>query len=160
LENDRYNDAEEKKEASSLGEARGEYVTLLRIRDKQKRKKPSFTRQESWRYKRVAASWRRPRGIDSRMRVKEKGRPKSVEVGYRSPRMVRGFHPSGLEEKLVHNIGDLGKVDPDQVVRISHTVGLRKRLKIVEKARELGLRVLNTRGVGVGEPEESEKTGI
>ncbi len=129
---------------SDLGE---EYATLLRTRVRQKSKKPHFTRQESWRYKRVATSWRRPRGIDSKMRLKLKGRPKLVSVGYRSPKLVRGFHPSGFEEKLIFNIKDLEKVEPKQVVRIGHTVGLAKKIKIAEKAKELGLRVLNARGV-------------
>lgn len=138
-----------------------EYAALLRTREKQKRKKPNFIREESWRYKRIGrSSWRRPKGIDSKMRLKLKNRPKNVEVGYRSPRMVRGFHPSGFEEKLVFTIKDLDKVDPNKIVRIGHTVGAKKRLKIIEKAEELGLRVLNARGVGTGEPEESKKTGV
>ncbi|MFH0748458.1 MAG: 50S ribosomal protein L32e [Candidatus Bathyarchaeota archaeon] len=137
-----------------------ELRTLLRIRERQKRKKPHFVRQESWRYKRVSPSWRRPKGIDSKMRLKKKGRPKSVEVGYRSPKAVRGFHSSGFEERLVHNVKDLEKVTPKQVIRIGHTVGLAKKAKIVEKAKELGFRVLNVRGVDRSELEESKKTGV
>ncbi|MFH0896784.1 MAG: 50S ribosomal protein L32e [Candidatus Bathyarchaeota archaeon] len=154
------NIGEEKKKESSTSELEREYVTLLRTRVRQKSKKPHFTRQESWRYKRVATSWRRPRGIDSKMRLKLKGRPKLVVVGYRSPRLVRGFHPSGFVEILVYNVKDLEKVDSKQVVRIGHTVGLAKKIKIVEKAKELGLRVLNARGVDVGEPEEPKKTSV
>ena len=94
------------------------------------------------------------------MRLKKKGWPKSVDVGYRSPKMVRGFHPSGFEEKLVHNIKDLENVKPKQVVRIGHTVGFAKKSKIAEKAKELGLHVLNIHGVDVNEPEESKKTSV
>ena len=35
-----------------------------------------------------------------------------------------------------------------------------KKIKIVEKAKELGLRVLNAHGVDVGEPEEPKKTSV
>ena len=151
-----------KKMRKELGprELEGEYVTLLRTRAKQKKKKPRFTRQESWRYKRVDTTWRRPRGIDSKMRLKLKGRPKLVAIGYRSPKLVRGFHPSGFEEKLVYNVEDLATVESKQVVRIGHTVGLAKKNKIAEKAKELGLHVLNARGVDIGESEESKKIGI
>lgn len=159
MENAKTDDAEER-EASTPRKLSEEHSALLRTRERQKRKKPSFIREESWRYKRIASSWRRPKGIDSKMRLKKKDRPKSVEVGYRSPRRVRGFHPSGFEEKLIFNVKDLENVDLNQVVRIGHTVGLKKRSRIVEKAEELGLRVLNARGVGAGEPEESKKTGV
>ncbi len=136
------------------------HSVLLRAREKQKLRKPNFIREESWRYKRVDSSWRRPKGIDSRMRLKLKDRPKNVEVGYRSPRAVRGFHPSGFEERIVFTVKDLDEVGADQVVRIGHTVGSKKRLQIVERAEELGLRILNARGVGSDELKESEKTGI
>ena len=159
--NSEKNSTEEKKQKSPRpSELGGEYTTLLRTRARQKSAKPHFIRQESWRYKRVGTGWRRPRGIDSKMRLKLKGRPKSVAVGYRSPKLVRGFHPSGFEEKLVYNVKDLEKVKPGLVVMIGHSVGLAKKRKIVEKAKELGLRVLNMRGVDVGELEESKKTGV
>jgi len=86
------------------------------------------------------------------MRKKDGGWPKSVEVGYRSPKKVRGHHPSGFEEVIVYNPKDLEKVNSEQVVRIGHTVGLRKRLTIIERAKELKLHILNPRGVGEGEP--------
>lgn len=133
---------------------------LLRVRKLQKSKKPDFVRQESWRYKRVKSSWRRPRGRDSKMRKKEGGWLKSVEVGYRSPVKVRGIHPSGFEEILVHTPKDLEKVNSKSVVRIGHTVGLKKRLIIIEKANELNLHILNPRGVGEDELKESEENGI
>jgi len=120
-----------------------------------KRKRPHFVRQESWRYVRVKENWRRPRGIDSKMRLKVKGWPRCPEVGYRGPRAVRGLHPSGFEEVLVHNVEELQKVDPErQAVRIAHTVGGRKRAEIVAEAERLGITVLNPRGIIVIEEEE------
>lgn len=128
-------------------EVDAEKEKLLRIRSAQKCKKPNFNRQESWRYKRVKPSWRKPRGRDSKMRKKKGGWPKLVEVGYRSPKKVRGLHPSGFEEVLVNNVKDLEKISPQQAIRIGHTVGLRKRIMIIEKAKELSLKLLNPRGL-------------
>jgi len=103
-----------------------------------------FVRQESWRYSRVGASWRRPRGISSKMRLRRKGWPKVVDIGYRAPREERGLHPSGLREVLVYNENDLRGLDPALfAVRIAHAVGKRKRKAILAKASELGLKVLN-----------------
>ncbi|MBS7643138.1 50S ribosomal protein L32e [Candidatus Bathyarchaeota archaeon] len=136
-----------------------EQERLLRVREKLKQKKPKFMRQESWRYLRVKNCWRRPKGIDSKMREKLAGRPSSVSIGYGSPRRVRGLHPSGLEEILIYRPEDLAKVNPErQAVRIAHTVGARKRAEILEKAKELKITVLNPQGVKAIEPKESEKT--
>ena len=131
-----------KKEGSKLEEIR----RLLELRKEIAKRRPEFVRQESWRYKRVKPSWRRPRGIDSKMRMEVKGWPKRVKVGYRGPRAVRGLHPSGYKEVLVHNVKELEKLDPEtEAARIAHTVGARKRREILKRAKELGIKVLNPR---------------
>jgi len=123
-----------------------EEIRLLKIRMELNRKRPEFIRQESWRYVRVKENWRRPRGIDSKMRLKKKGKPPLVSIGYRNPRMVRGLHPSGFKEVIVYNVKDLEKIDPDrEAIRIAGSVGKRKRISIIEKADELGIVVLNRR---------------
>jgi large subunit ribosomal protein L32e len=116
-------------------------------RNKLKARKPKFVRQESWRYDRVDESWRRPRGTTSRMRRRRRGWPKSVSVGYKMPEKLRHLHPSGFREVNVSRVEDLERLDASQcVVRISHTVGERKRVAILDRARELQIRVLNPGG--------------
>ncbi len=123
-----------------------EEIRLLKLREEMNRRRPEFIRQESWRYVRVKESWRRPRGIDSKMRLKKKGKPPLVSIGYRNPRLVRGLHPTGFREVIVYNVKDLEKVDPDkEAIRIAGSVGRRKRIEIIEKADELGIVVLNRR---------------
>ncbi len=123
-----------------------------------KSKKPCFRRQESWRYKRVGESWRRPRGIDSKMRKKTKGWPRSVEVGYRSPKTTRSLHPSGYKEVLVYNVDDVDIVDSQtQAIRIAHTVGMRKRVEISARAEERGIHILNPREIKELEEVEEER---
>jgi large subunit ribosomal protein L32e len=117
------------------------------------RKKPKFRRQESWRYKRVGDTWRRPHGIDSKMRKKVKGWPVSPTVGYRSPKKTRGLHPSGFVETRVQSVADLAGIDPElQAIRIARTVGGRKRVEILALAEEKGIHILNPRAAR--EPEE------
>ena len=129
----------------------------LKKREYIKHKKPNFKRQESWRYKRLKESWRRPRGIDSKMRKKVKGWPPSPRAGYRSPKKTRGLHPSGYEEVLVHTLDDVEKIDPEtQAMRIAHAVGARKRIEISAKARELGIHILNPKEVKEFEKAEEE----
>lgn len=130
----------------------------LRKRQRSKHKKPKFKRQESWRYKRVKENWRRPRGIDSKMRKKVKGWPPSPKVGYRSPKEIRGLHPSGYVEVRVQSVDDIDRIDPKtQAVRIAHTVGAKKRVEISARAEERGIHVLNPRKVEELEEFEEEE---
>jgi len=116
----------------------------LVMRKRHKNKKPKFRRQESWRYKRVSQVWRKPDGVDSKMRKRVKGWPKSVKIGYRGPRLARRLHPSGYVEMLVRTVDDLIKVNPkNQAIRIAHTVGMKKRAEISVRASEKGIRILN-----------------
>jgi large subunit ribosomal protein L32e len=129
---------------------------LMKLRKKISKKRPHFKRFESWRFVRIKDQWRKPRGIDNKMRTEEQGWPKSVKTGYRGPAAVRGLHPSGKEEVMVWNRADVEQVDAEtQVARIGGSVGGRKRESILEKAKELNIRILNP-GKKVPEDEFDE----
>ncbi len=131
--------------------SRADIKELLKLREEIASRRPEFVRQESWRYKRIKPSWRKPKGIDSKMRLRAKGWPKIVKVGYRGPAAVRGLHPSGFRDVLVYNVSDLEHLNPEtDAARIAHTVGARKRMEILAKAKELGIKVLNPTGVKRG----------
>ncbi len=119
---------------------------LLRLRAKMNRKRPEFLRTEYHRLKRIQTSWRKPRGIDNKMRHKLKGKRKQPGTGYRNPKAVRGLHPSGFEVVQVFNVNDLDKVDIEQqIAEIGRTVGSRKRIEIIEKAEDMGIHIINPR---------------
>ena len=121
---------------------------LLRVRQRLKARKPEFKRYCAHKKLRLRnKSWRRPRGLDNKLRIRYGGKKSGrivVNVGFGSPKAVRGLHPSGYEEVLVHNPKELDKIDPErQAIRISSQVGMKKRLAIEDKAKELGLKILN-----------------
>lgn len=118
----------------------------LRTRRTIKRKTPHFRQQEWFRYKRINESWRKPRGIHSKMRKHKGYRQNVVSIGYGSPSRVRNLHPSGFQEIMVYNKKDLLKIDPKlQAARVGHSVGTRKRIEIEAEAQKKGIRVLNPR---------------
>ena len=121
----------------------------LSTRAAQKKKTPTFRRQEWFRYKRLSRTgWKKPRGDDSSQRKNRKYRSALVRVGHGKIAAARGLHPSGFEEVLVNNSSDLEGLDPEtQAVRIAKTVGNRKRSAIHDRADDLGLRVLNRRRI-------------
>ncbi|MCY4731195.1 50S ribosomal protein L32e [Natronomonas gomsonensis] len=114
------------------------------LKQRQRVGKPQFNRQDYHKKKRTPTSWRKPRGGLSKQRRGIKGKGPKVEAGYRTPKAVRGKHPSGFEEVRVENVDDLDGIDGDtEAARIGSTVGARKRERIEEVAEEEGIRVLN-----------------
>jgi large subunit ribosomal protein L32e len=110
-----------------------------------KRRRVKFARYGWWKRKKLSKSWRRPRGVDNKMREHRAGKGAWVQVGYRRKKEERGLLPSGVHAVLVFNPNDLAKAVPtDKIaVRIASTVGRRKREVIEEKAAALGVKVLN-----------------
>ncbi|MCS7138594.1 MAG: 50S ribosomal protein L32e [Crenarchaeota archaeon] len=118
---------------------------LLALRRKHKATKPEFVRQESWRYVRLDESWRRPRGKDSKMRLRVKGWPKIVKVGYGSPRKTEGLHPSGLKPILISSKRDLEKAGSPEgkILILSSKLGRRLKEALAKEAFSRGFVIAN-----------------
>jgi large subunit ribosomal protein L32e len=143
------------KEWSKMTEKKTSTQNALKVRARAKGKKPAFVRPESWRYAKFSVSWRRPRGLDNKVRRTIKGWPPMPCSGYMGPKIARGLHPSGYEEVLVHTTAQVACVKPDtQAIRIGHTVGMKKRVLIIAEARKLGITILNAKEVKATESEE------
>jgi large subunit ribosomal protein L32e len=135
--------------------AEKELKALVAKRKEVAKGRPRFVRQESWRYVRIHPEWRKPKGIDSKIRRQDKGWPALVRVGYRGPAAARGLHPSGHFDVTVRNPSQLdGLVPGRDVARIGRTVGAKKREAILARANELGIRVVNPTGLRIVEPKE------
>lgn len=109
---------------------------LLTARNLMKKKKPSFKRQDANKYKQFRDSWRRPRGIHSKLKTGFKGHNAVPSIGWGSPRAVKGLTRKGLELVVINNVNELQKLSGKNLAVISRRVGIRKRLEIVKAAKE------------------------
>ena len=117
---------------------------LMNVKKRLIKKKPSFRRIESWRYKRVKGGWRAAKGIDSKTRQKLKSGVKSPNVGYRTPKKLRGLHPSGLIEVVLSNIKDLEGLNPSiHGIKISSKLGSKKRMKLIDAIQSKKFKIFN-----------------
>lgn len=122
-----------------------EIKRLIRVRVA---KGASFKRDGYGKKRQLSDSWRKPRGQHNKQREQKKAKGALPKPGYGSPIAVRGMHPSGFFEVLVATATELAGLDPKtQAVRISGTVGDRKRIGLQAAAIAAGLKVLNARTV-------------
>lgn len=121
-----------------------EKTELLKLRKKSKAKKPNFIRQDAHKKGEIKRKWRNPRGLQSKMRLHKKGYRKSPSQGYRSPSAVRGLHLSGLVPIVVSSKRDLENIDAkNQGIMVAKTVGMKKKIELVNYAKEKGIMILN-----------------
>ncbi|MEK6936755.1 MAG: eL32 family ribosomal protein [Nanoarchaeota archaeon] len=120
---------------------------LLELREKIKDNKPEFIRQEYPARKNLEKTWRKPKGIHSKMRKKKLGKRKQPSVGYKSPRLVRGLSKEGLIPILIHSLNDLAKVTKDNILIIGRTVGAKKRIELLKKIKEKSFKIQNIKNI-------------
>ena len=121
------------------------FKDLVEKRKELKERVPQFKRVNAARFKKLEdKGWRKPRGRHNKIRKSIKGAGNKVRVGYGTPKEMRHLHPSGYKEVIVYNLKDLENVNKDfEGIRIASSVGLKKRIMIIESAMSQGIKVFN-----------------
>lgn len=111
-----------------------------------------FLRHHGDRFKRISwkrfPSWRRPRGIDSRVRRRFKSNNRTVKIGFGTNKEHRHILPCGFKSFLVRTPRDLELLllhNRVYAATIAHNLAVPKRLQILKRAAQLDVRVLNAK---------------
>lgn len=98
-----------------------------------------FKRQDYAAYKKLGIKWRKPKGHQSKQRVKKRGSGPMPRIGYRTKKEVRTII------SVVRNVKDLGTIKG--AARIAAGVGARTVLAIAEEAKKLKIEILNKKKI-------------
>ncbi|KAF7320284.1 60S ribosomal protein [Mycena kentingensis (nom. inval.)] len=111
-----------------------------------KKRTNKFKRHQSDRYHSVKEAWRKPKGIDNRVRRRFKGQTPMPKIGYGSNAKTRHMLPNGLKKFVVSNVREVDLLlmhNKTFAAEIAHNVSSRNRTTILERAKALGVKVTN-----------------
>ena len=112
-----------------------------------KKRTKKFARHQSDQFMRIQnSSWRKPKGIDGRVRRRFKGAVPMPSVGYGSNKKTRNVLPNGFLKCIVSNVDELEMLlmhNRKYCAEVAHNVSKQKRREIIARAEQLGVRVSN-----------------
>ena len=115
-------------------------------------------RFQSHQWKRVNPdSHRKVRGIDCFTRRRMKGTQKMPKIGSKQDKRTRHLLPNGFKKMLISNEKDLELLlmnNRTYCGEISQRIGVQKRLKMVQRAKELNVRLTNAQAKSKKESTE------
>eukprot|EP00548_Thalassiothrix_antarctica_P003847 CAMPEP_0194131162 /NCGR_PEP_ID=MMETSP0152-20130528/1982_1 /TAXON_ID=1049557 /ORGANISM="Thalassiothrix antarctica, Strain L6-D1" /LENGTH=136 /DNA_ID=CAMNT_0038825849 /DNA_START=127 /DNA_END=537 /DNA_ORIENTATION=- len=112
-----------------------------------KKRTKKFARHQSDLFMRIRdSSWRKPKGIDGRVRRRFKGALPMPSIGYGSDKRTRNIHPNGFKSVVVNNVAELEMLlmhNRTYAATVGKSVSSRVRRSIIERAEQLAIRVTN-----------------
>lgn len=125
-------------------------VTPLNKNTIVKKRTKKFARHQSDQFIRIRdSSWRKPKGIDGRVRRRFKGAIPMPSIGYGSDKLTRNIHPHGFKTVVVHNVKELEMLmmhNRTYAATVGKSVSSRVRRDIVTRAEQLAIRITNANG--------------
>jgi large subunit ribosomal protein L32e len=95
-----------------------------------------FVRRDAHKKKRISNTWRKPKGLQNKMRLQTRGHSKNVKPGYIK-------QPKGQKIIDIYNKEQLKGLDPKLHSVVIAKVSKRKKLEIIEEAEKLKLTIVN-----------------
>mmetsp|Transcript_23125 Transcript_23125/g.53637 ORF Transcript_23125/g.53637 Transcript_23125/m.53637 type:complete len:137 (-) Transcript_23125:43-453(-) len=112
-----------------------------------KKRSKKFARHQADLFIRIQnSSWRKPKGIDGRVRRRFKGAVPMPSIGYGSDKRTRNIHPNGFKSVVVNNVQELEMLmmhNRSYAATVGHSVSTKLRAEIIARAEQLAIRVTN-----------------
>ena len=131
----------------------------IKVKKNVHKRTKKFVRFESEDFGKLKPSWRRPRGIDNRVRRRFRGNKKMPKCGFGSDKKTRYLLPNGFQKFLVTCAKDLDILLMNNRTfcgELAHNLSARKRAGIVKRAAELNVRLTNAKGKLKSEEKKAE----
>jgi len=107
-------------------------MSLLEKKKVEKRKMPKFIRSDAHKKKRLGTKWKKPIGIHPKMRLKIKGKPVMVNIGYKTPLALQNHSlRNGLKIVEVKTMDDLKLINPKEECVEFVGIGFRKKKEMI-----------------------------
>lgn len=117
---------------------------LMRIKKILDNKRPAFKRDGYGKRIRITSEWRKPRGLHNKMKDHKGGHRRMPMPGFRTNRLVRGLHMTGLLPVRVSTLVDIAMMDKKtQGAIVANGVGNRKRILLIDALNKAGIHILN-----------------
>ncbi len=118
-------------------------MTLLETKQKKKATKPDFKRTDAHKKLRLHSGWRKPKGLQNKMRLQFKGYRRIVKSGYQTPAQLKNKNSSGLEIVIVNNMAELEALDKKTQAALIGNLGRKKKEQMIKKAQDSGITLVN-----------------
>lgn len=125
-----------------------------------KKKTTTFDRFEQDRHIRLSRSWRRPRGIDCRVRRRYRGVLRTPKIGYGSNNKTKHLLSNYKKKFVVNNVQELDLLltnNEKYCAEIAACIGAVKRIQIIRRADELGVKLTNRKSNKITKFEKKNK---
>ncbi len=113
-----------------------------------------FHRREFHKRKKLSMAWRKPKGMHSKVRRKEKKTFKMPDPSFMKPKNQRFKHPSGLEQIIINSKKQFKKIIEEKKDTLNNYIFVlnsklsKKTIKeILENALKLKIRIANTKKI-------------
>ena len=125
-------------------------VSPLRKQKKIVKRSKRFTKFEHEDFNgKLKSSWRRPHGIDCRVRRQFRSNKPLVKVGYKNALATQHVMANGFKKFLIRNVADVELLlmnNREYCGELAHNLNATSRKLIVKRAAELNVRLTNANG--------------